>query len=73
MDTSQDSAAYAEDREARIRERAREIWESQGQPEGRSLEHWMEAEKEFGQDTPERLDRNISVLGQPDNPLGSGT
>lgn len=73
MDTSQDSAAYAEDREARIRERAREIWENQGQPEGKDLEHWMEAEKEFGYDTPLKLDENISVLGKPDNASGSGT
>lgn len=69
MDRSQDSGAYAENREARIRERAREIWESQGQPEGKAMEHWMEAEKEFGHDMPEKLDENISVLGKPDNPV----
>jgi hypothetical protein len=32
------------DREDRIRERAHQIWEEQGRPEGRELEHWHEAE-----------------------------
>lgn len=32
------------DRETRIRERAYEIWESAGRPEGREQEHWYAAE-----------------------------
>lgn len=35
------------DVERRIRERAYEIWESEGQPEGRSDEHWQQARAEF--------------------------
>jgi len=31
----------------RIRARAREIWEENGQPEGRDLEFWLQAEREF--------------------------
>ncbi|MGE5271694.1 MAG: DUF2934 domain-containing protein [Thiohalocapsa sp.] len=30
----------------RIRERAYEIWEREGRPEGKSVEHWMQAEAE---------------------------
>jgi Protein of unknown function (DUF2934) len=35
------------DREDRIRERAQQIWEEQGRPEGRELEHWHEAERQL--------------------------
>lgn len=31
----------------RIAERARAIWQQRGQPEGRDLEHWLEAEREL--------------------------
>ncbi|MCZ7908752.1 DUF2934 domain-containing protein [Agrobacterium leguminum] len=34
------------DREAKIRERARAIWEKEGRPEGHHERHWMEAEQE---------------------------
>ena len=32
-------------REERVRERARVIWEFQGRPVGRELEHWLLAER----------------------------
>lgn len=32
---------------ARIRQRAYEIWEDEGRPEGRSRIHWVRAEAEF--------------------------
>jgi hypothetical protein len=32
-------------RESRIRDRARLIWESEGRPTGRELEHWLLAER----------------------------
>ena len=35
------------DRERRIRERAYEIWEREGRPEGREAEHWERAEAEI--------------------------
>jgi hypothetical protein len=33
--------------EARIRERAHRLWEEEGRPEGRELEHWREAERQL--------------------------
>ncbi len=31
----------------RIRERAYELWEQEGRPEGRHLDHWLQAEHEL--------------------------
>jgi hypothetical protein len=31
-----------------ITERARRIWQERGQPEGKDLEHWLEAERQLG-------------------------
>jgi hypothetical protein len=36
--------------EEEIARRAREIWEEEGRPEGRHLEHWQQAERELGGD-----------------------
>jgi hypothetical protein len=33
--------------EQRVRERAYEIWERTGRPEGRAVEHWCQAEVEI--------------------------
>ena len=33
--------------ERRIRERAHQIWEEQGRPDGRDQEHWCQAEQEI--------------------------
>ena len=33
--------------EERIRQRAHEIWEAEGRPEGKDKEHWKQAEREF--------------------------
>jgi len=35
-----------DDREDRIRERAFELWQQEGSLDGRSLSHWLQAEKE---------------------------
>ena len=41
-----------QDREEHIRQRAYEIWERDGRPEGRDREHWLNAETEVaGQPT----------------------
>jgi len=40
----------ADDREARIRERAYHLWVEQGHPHGRSQEHWEEARRQIDQD-----------------------
>jgi hypothetical protein len=34
-------------REERIRARARELWEEEGRPEGRHLDHWERAKAEI--------------------------
>jgi hypothetical protein len=34
--------------ETTIRERAYEIWEREGRPEGRAVAHWIQAETELG-------------------------
>ncbi len=36
----------AESLHQRIAERAYALWESQGRPEGRALDHWLQAEAE---------------------------
>lgn len=42
-----------EDRAQRIRERAYQLWEVDGCPEGRDREHWLRAERElFGGSAP---------------------
>jgi hypothetical protein len=37
----------ARSNEDQIRKRARELWEHNGQPAGRDLEFWLQAEREF--------------------------
>lgn len=41
-----------DDRNRRIRERAYEIWESKGRPEGRQDEDWFEAESQLDLNEP---------------------
>lgn len=36
-----------QDHQDRIRQRAHEIWESEGRPEGRDADHWSRAEEEL--------------------------
>ena len=38
-----------DDREQKIRERAYEIWDREGRPLGRELEHWMQAQRDIDQ------------------------
>ncbi|WYK06972.1 DUF2934 domain-containing protein [Cereibacter sphaeroides f. sp. denitrificans] len=42
----------SDDREARIRQRAYELWEAEGQPAGRDQDYWLRAEAELGEDKP---------------------
>ena len=39
----------------RIQRRAYEIWEQEGRPEGRALDHWTQAEQEIRADRDEPL------------------
>jgi hypothetical protein len=43
----QRARAMAKPEEAKIRNRAREIWEENGRPAGRDQEFWFQAEREF--------------------------
>ena len=36
-----------QDHQERIKQRAHEIWESEGRPEGRDSDHWSRAEQEL--------------------------
>jgi Protein of unknown function (DUF2934) len=40
------------DLDERIRRRAYELWEREGRPEGRALDHWRRAEAEVAGDPP---------------------
>ena len=64
--------------EARIRQRAFEIWEREGQPEGRQGEHWAQAAQELaaepdGAAASEALDATAAnaYSGQGDGNLGA--
>jgi len=37
-----------EELKQRITERARQLWEEDGRPEGRDLQYWLKAEEELG-------------------------
>jgi len=56
-----------QEKERLIRERAYEIWEREGQPEGREVEHWLRARRELDPDDELRQsERHIGTLGKPD-------
>jgi hypothetical protein len=44
-----------------IEERAHAIWESEGRPHGRNLDHWLQAEAEIA-----------AVAGRPETPRRAG-
>ena len=46
--------------EERIRERAYELWEQAGRPEGRAVEHWLQAETEIAA-AEKGLDQEIKL------------
>ncbi|WP_305096366.1 DUF2934 domain-containing protein [Croceibacterium aestuarii] len=56
------------DLDKRIQERAYEIWESEGRPEGRQEEHWQQARAEFAdakaESTAGKRGRAAKVPGQ---------
>jgi hypothetical protein len=51
-----------DDREAKIRRRAHEIWEEQGKPEGGETGFWHQAEREVGGDTSGNRPRKTAAL-----------
>lgn len=40
----------AAERDNKIRQRAHQLWEDEGRPEGRHAEHWDQASSEIGDD-----------------------
>jgi len=46
-DASKERQLMNSDREHKVRERAYQIWEREGRPEGREDEHWAQAEREI--------------------------
>ncbi len=49
------------DKEARIRQRAYEIWQRQGQPQGRDAEHWRQAEAEIMAEADAAVEQGADV------------
>jgi hypothetical protein len=56
--------------EQQIRERAYALWEQEGRPEGRELEHWRQASEELGNDADGQ--RPIEAATPVNVGLGSG-
>ncbi len=56
--------------EHRVRERAYEIWEEEGRPEGRAVDHWLRArwELEHKHDPEGLVERLERELGHEDEP-----
>ena len=54
-------------REQMIRERAYEIWQADGEPFGRDLEHWYRAEHQF---SPEPTDMRSDTVAISDTLKG---
>lgn len=48
--------------EERIRERAHQLWELAGKPEGRQDEFWREAERELSKDPGENPDESAGTF-----------
>lgn len=61
-----------QDREYRIRNRAYELWESEGRPEGEQDRHWRQAIDELGLSDPVTGapldDKPMDAVDQPDEP-----
>ena len=60
----------ADDLEQRIRERAYEIWENEGCPEGRGEEHWQRACAEFREAKEEAGAEQAASLSGAAGPAG---
>lgn len=59
------------DRDQRIKERAHQIWESEGRPEGREHEHWQRARREIETEAAEAP--TVRMPLRPDPVAGSTT
>ena len=58
-----------EQRERRIRQRAFELWQREGSLDGRTLGHWLQAEREIDmEDAEEAARRDAVALAGAANP-----
>lgn len=48
-----------------ISQRARQIWEREGRPEGRDVEHWLQAEEELRRESQGSESARETVSSQP--------
>jgi hypothetical protein len=55
----QEENKVAGEREQRIRDRAYAIWEAEGYPDGKDLEHWLRAEAEIAAETRGGLEGRV--------------
>jgi hypothetical protein len=51
--------------EDRIRNRAYELWEAEGRPEGREVDHWLRAAQEVSGEVTGEVAAETSVVGTP--------
>ena len=63
--------------EERIRSRAYELWESEGRPEGREVDHWLRAAQELAAEqerpaTRARKPRAVATTAAKRTPATSG-
>jgi DUF2934 family protein len=51
--------------EDRIRNRAYELWEAEGRPEGREVDHWLRAAQEVSGEVAGESSAETSAVGTP--------
>lgn len=51
-----------DDREQRIKDRAFELWQREGSLDGRSLGHWLQAEREIEDEDAESQKDNVESV-----------
>ena len=66
MQSEPNSESMNSEREERIRARAYQLWNEEGQPEGKEAEHWERARAEIeggqgGEDTPARPPKEVAI------------
>ncbi|MGE3745342.1 MAG: DUF2934 domain-containing protein [Sphingomonadaceae bacterium] len=60
------------DMEQRIRERAYELWQNEGQPQGHETRHWEQARAEFTEAQETKGQTPASMTQQSEKEIGAG-
>jgi hypothetical protein len=63
----------SDERERNIRDRAYAIWEKEGRPDGKSLEHWLQAEAEIGNEKVIGVTNDGKILRSSGSGVASAT